>query len=261
LIVRGAVLWQDLAASVPEGLVAGLQALPQHSGLSQSTLGLALLRAGDTTAARNTAERLMVGVGSDEQVVAQAIRTKLGPEHVQPEAGETGAETEGDAAATEEGGTIAKPPPPPGGGEDDGGGGGGGGGGGFDQLLERGCSQVESGDTEAGIKTLQRAFDKQPRNVDLLVCLADGYVAQGSYHHANTFYDRALEQSPQHRGALRGAAKAADKTGATQKAIGLYERLLKVDPQNAIAQAYLAKHKPGDAPSDSGPAPAPEGGG
>lgn len=265
LIVRGAVLWQDSAASVPEGLVAGLQALPQHTGLGQSTLALALLRAGDTTAARNTAERLMVGVGADEQVVAQALRTKLGPEQAgQPEAGETGgAADEGGA----EGGAVAKPPPPPGedgGGSGEGGGGGGGGGGGsaFERLLDRGCEQVASGDADAGVKTLQRAFDINPRDVDVLVCLADGYAAQGSNHHANQFYDRALEQSPDNKGALRGAAKAAAKTGATQRAISLYERLLKVDPNNAVALAYIANNKPGGAEtSDSGSAPAPEGGG
>jgi predicted Zn finger-like uncharacterized protein len=279
LIVRGAVLWQDLAASVPEGLVAGLQALPQNSGLGQSTLGLALLRAGDTTAARNTAERLMVAVGSDEQVVAQAIRTKLGPEQAgTPEVGETGEVEAETGAATDEGGGVAKPPPPPGeegggttgGGTTGGGTGGGGGGGGgnsFERLRERGCEQVASGDAEAGIATLQKAFDKNPTDVDVLVCLADGYAAQGSNQYANQFYERALDQSPNNKGALRGAAKAAARTGATERAITLYERLLKVDPNNAIALAYLANNKPGGTnpndtgPSDPGPAPAPEGGG
>jgi predicted Zn finger-like uncharacterized protein len=271
LIVRGAVLWQDPAASVPEGLVAGLQALPQHSGLGQATLALALLRAGDTTAARNMAERLMVGVGSDEQVVAQAIRTRLGSEQPPvPEVGETGAagETEGGQAegAGSEGG-VAKPPPPPGeegGGSAGGGGGGGGGGNSFERLLDRGCEQVASGDAAGAITTLQRAFNINPKDVDVLVCLADAYTAQGSSHHANQFYERALEQSPNNKGALRGAAKAAAKTGATEKAIGLYERLLKVDPNNAVALAYLANNKPGGAePTDPGPAPtpAPEGGG
>jgi predicted Zn finger-like uncharacterized protein len=269
LIVRGAVLWQDLAASVPEGLVAGLQALPERSGLGHSVLALALLRAGDTTAARNTAERLMVGVGADEQVVAQAIRTRLGPEQApvpEPEVADTGAAVEGDTAGVpvegEEGGNVAKPPPPPG---EDGGGGGGGGGGSFNSLLERGCEQVATGDADAGIKTLQKAFDKNPRDVDVLVCLADGYLAQGSTHHANTFYERALEQSPTNKGALRGAAKAAAKTGATQKALDLYERLLKVDPNNAVALAYVANNKPGGAEPppepEPEPAPAPEGGG
>jgi tetratricopeptide (TPR) repeat protein len=275
LIVRGAVLWQDLAASVPEGLVAGLQALPERSGLGQSVLALALLRAGDQTAARNTAERLMVGVGADEQVVAQAIRTRLGSEQAPlPEladaGGPTESETEGAPEEAAEGGNVAKPPPPPdggasagGGGNTGGSGGGGGGGGSFESLVKRGCEQVSSGDADAGIKTLLRAFDKNPRDVDVLVCLADGYATQGSTHHANQFYERALEQSPTNRGALRGAAKAAAKTGATQRAIGLYERLLKVDPNNAVALAYLANNKPGGAPppSDPEPAPAPEGAG
>lgn len=266
LIVRGAVLWQDPAASVPEGLVAGLQVLPERSGLGQSVLALALLRAGDATEARNTAERLMVGVGADEQVVAQAIRTKLGPDQAAvPEVGETGEVAEVAAEGGTEAGTIAKPPPPPGGDGGEGGGGAseGGGGGSFERLLERGCEQVASGDADAGIKTLQRAFDKNPRDVDVLVCLADGYAAQGSNHHANQFYERALAQSPNNKGALRGAAKAAAKTGATQKAIDLYERLLKVDPNNAVALAYIANNKPGGAPppSEPEPAPAPEGGG
>jgi predicted Zn finger-like uncharacterized protein len=270
LIVQGAVLWQNLTASVPEGLLPSLQALPKHSGLSQSTLGLALLRAGDTTAARNTAERLMGAVGSDEQVVAQAIRTHLGPEQGGPtEVGATAGtegETEGDQGEIkgDEGGTVAKPPPPPdeeGGGDGGGGGGGGGGGNSFERLIDRGCEQVSSGDADAGIKTLQKAFNINPKDVDVLVCLADGYAAQGSNHHANQFYERALEQSPTNKGALRGAAKAAAKTGATDRAIDLYERLLKVDPNNAVALAYIANNKPGGAePSDSG-TPAPEGGG
>ena len=57
---------------------------------------------------------------------------------------------------------------------------------------------------------------------------------------------------------------AAAKTGATDRAISLYERLLKVDPNNAVALAYLANNKPGGAePSNPEPAPtpAPEGGG
>lgn len=269
LIVRGSVLWQDLAAPVPEGLVAGLQALPERSGLGQSVLALALLRAGDATAARNTAERLMVGVGADEQVVAQAIRTRLGPEQpaVLPVAETGGATAEVEAeVAVDDPGAVAKPPPPPGedGGGAAGGSGGGGGGNSFERLLERGCEQVASGDVDNGIKTLQKAFDKNPKDVDVLVCLADGYAAQGSNNYANQFYERALEQSPSNKGALRGAAKAAAKTGATQKAIGLYERLLKVDPNNAVALAYIANNKPGGAeppPSEPEPAPAPEGGG
>jgi tetratricopeptide (TPR) repeat protein len=252
LIVRGAVLWQDLAASVPEGLVAGLQGLSQPSGLGQSTLALALLRAGDTTAAYNTAERLMVAVGSDEQIVAQAIRTKLGLEQgAVPEIGETG-ETEGEPEEAGEEGRIAKLPPPPGRG----------GGNSLERLIERGCEQVASGDADAGIKTLQLAFDENPNDLDVLVCLADGYAAQGSNQYANQFYERALEQSPNHKGALRGAAKSAAKSGSTERAIDLYERLLKVDPNNAVALAYLANNKPGGAESiELGPVPGPVRGG
>lgn len=270
LIVRAAVLWQNLDAPVPDGLVAGLMGLQQRSGLGESVLGLALLRAGDQTAARNTAERLIVSAGAgDQQVVAEAIRVKApaagAAETGAGETGETGEDGTGDEDAN-----VAKAPPPPA--EDDkggsgggGSGGGGGGGGGFERLLERGCQQVSSGDVDAGLTTLRRAFDINPRDVDVLVCLADGYAAQGSNHYANQFYERALDQAPRNKVALRGAAKFAAKTGATQKAVGYYERLLEVDPNNAAALAYIANNKPGgaDKPNDPAPPPQPpgEGGG
>ncbi|PRQ10261.1 Tetratricopeptide repeat protein [Enhygromyxa salina] len=90
----------------------------------------------------------------------------------------------------------------------------------------------------------------------MLVCLADGYAAQGNNGRANQFFDRALSQSPSNKLALRGAAKAAAQTGATERATDLYERLLKVDPGNAAAKAFLAKNNPSK--PDPEPAPQPE---
>src|SRR5690606_28081722 len=119
----------------------------------------------------------------------------------------------------------------------------------FDKLVERGCKQVRSGEADAGIKTLMRAFDLKDNNLDVLVCLADGYAAKGQNTQAVNFYDRALQQSPANLPALRGAAKLAAKSGATDRAKDLYERLLAADPQNATAKAYLAKHAPQDTPA------------
>jgi tetratricopeptide (TPR) repeat protein len=257
LIVQAAVLWQDLEAPVPAGLVAGLSELPARSGLGESALALALVRAGDSVAARNAAEHLLVGAG--DQVVALAVRAHLSEsaepsgEDKPPGEGEPTGDTAGDP-------NVAKAPPRPG--ESDGGGaaeaGGGGGGAAagssFDKLVERGCSQVSGGEAAAGIKTLMRAFDMKDNNLDVLVCLAEGYAVQGQSAQAATFFDRALEQSPSNIPALRGAAKLAAKTGADQRALKLYERLLAADPNNATAQAYLAKHAPKDDPPAEPPA-------
>jgi tetratricopeptide (TPR) repeat protein len=245
LIVKAAILWQDLEAPVPIGLVAGLSDLKQRSGLGESTLALALARAGDEVAARNTAERLLVG--AEDQVVALAIRARLG----EPTSGETG---DGQADPPDQPETptdpnVAKAPPRPG---EDGGtagtGGSGASGGSFDKLVERGCSQVKNGEAEAGIKTLMKAFDMKANDLDVLVCLGDGHAARGQSTQAVTFYDRALAQSPSNIPALRGAAKLAAKSGASERAKDLYERLLAADPHNAVAKAYLAKNTAQDAP-------------
>lgn len=99
----------------------------------------------------------------------------------------------------------------------------------------------------------------------MLVCLADGYAAQGSNRRAMQFYERALNQSPRNKVALRGAARVAANTGATRAATELYERLLDVDPNNAQAKAYLAKHGSGGGggsePKPSEPEPSPSPGG
>ena len=262
LIVQAAVLWQDLAAPVPSGLVAGLSELPERSGLGESALALALVRAGDSVAAKNAAERLLVGAG--DQVVALAVRSHLDQAGAategEAETGETG-ETEGEPEAGETGGDpVAKAPPRPGEAPAETDNGGGGGGGSFDKLVERGCSQVSSGEAAAGVKTLLRAFDMKDNNLDVLVCLADGYAAQGQSAQAANFYDRALDQSPSNIPALRGAAKLAAKNGNDERAKKLYERLLAADPDNATAQAWLAKHGGQEAPAEQpSPEPAPSG--
>jgi tetratricopeptide (TPR) repeat protein len=238
LIVEAGVLWQDLEAPVPEGLVGGLSGLETRTGLGDSVLALALIRAGDTVEARNVAERLLVG--ADDQIVGLAVRAVVGSD---PDAdpADPNADPNADAEAGKDP-SVAKAPPRPG--EEGGSSSGGSGGSSFDRLVEKGCSQVSGGQADAGIKTLLRAFDIKPKDLDVLVCLGEGYAAQGSNARANTFYDRALLQSPSNIPALRGAAKIAAKTGADARAKSLYERLLAADPGNGTAKAYLAKNAP-----------------
>lgn len=251
-IVRGAVLWRDAAAPVPEGLVAGLQGIDPRSGLADAALALALVRAGDEPGARNLLERLLVR--ADDQIVGVALRERLGDPVVVAEAGED----TGDTGETGEGeGMIAKAPPIPGDTtppptE------GGGGGSSFEKTLERGCEAARNGSADAGIKLLLKAFDDRPNDLDVLVCLADGYARQGANRQAADFYGRALDRSPKFKPALAGAAEVAVKTGATARATKLYETLLTVDPDHPDAKAFLAKQEkvePGDSGGEQDPPP------
>ena len=90
-------------------------------------------------------------------------------------------------------------------------------------------------------------FEELSEEIEEGRALYKSRVSPDLYH--RNFYDRALQQSPANLPALRGAAKLAAKSGATERAKDLYERLLAADPQNATAKAYLAKHAPQDTPA------------
>lgn len=262
LFVQASPLWRDPAAKVPEGLVAGLSDLGESRGLAEGVLALALVRANDETAARNVLERLLVR--ADDSIVGKALEVRLGGPL------EPGTDTAGaDTAGTD----VAKAPPGPDAGEPEptttGTGGGGGGEGGmtrFEKLVESGCSKVHGGSADEGIDILLKAFDDRPNDLDVLVCLADGYGKQGNNGRAADFYERALKQSPKFKPALIGAARVAAKTSATTRATKLYETLLLVDPDNAEAKEFLAKQgggepEPEPKPEPETPSPSPTPGG
>lgn len=254
LIVQGAVLWRDAAAPVPEGLVAGLQGLDSRSGLGEAVLALAFVRANDETAARNVLERLLVR--ADDQIVGVALRVRLGAAEIGDAAAETGETGETGEAEV----LVAKAPPIP---SDvtpasTSGSGGGGGGSSFEKLVERGCEAARNGSAETGINLLLDAYDGHSSDLDVLVCLGDGYIRQGQRRRAGDFYDKALGHSPKHKPALEGAAEVAAKSGETGRATTLYETLLTVDPGNPDAKAFLAKQQSSDTGGEQDPPPPPE---
>lgn len=273
LAVEASVLWRQPDAKLPSNLIGRLQALEEPTALGMSVLAIALQKSGDATAAGEVADKLLAA--ADDQPVGLAIR-KPGEAVPEPEdTGDTGGQPE-PAAETGDPEPEPEPEPTPStggdtkaatGGGSGGGSGGGGGGGGFGRLLEKGCQQVEKGQASAGVSTLLKAFDRKPKDLDVLVCLGKGYEKMGNKQRALHFYERALAQSPRHRSALRGAASVAAAIGSKGTALKYYKRLLQVDPMNAKAKIYVEKHEGGGGGGGGGeqpkpkPEPKPDGGG
>jgi predicted Zn finger-like uncharacterized protein len=253
LAVEAAALWHDPSAKVPGSIIGRLQQLERRSGLGSSVLALALLRSGDAAGAGTVADELLGR--ADDHPVGLAIRrpgTAAGATPVEPpsetveaagETGEAAVEEPPVAASTGTGGKVV-PTPVAGGGQS------------FEKLLERGCADVDSGKASAGVASLLKAFDRNPADLDVLVCLGKGYEALGNGQRALHFYDKALSQSPRHRSALRGAAMVAESMGSDRQALGYYKRLLQVDPMNARARVFVQQHEGGggEAPPED-PAP------
>jgi predicted Zn finger-like uncharacterized protein len=260
LLVKGSNVWRDAKPRVKRKLIRDLEDLEEPSGLERSLLALALMRSDDPEGAREIAKHLEAG--AEDSPVAQAILDALGRGE---DGGEESTDT-GEAPAADEGAeeTTGEPPAvavadtPKKKKKPSGGGGGGGGGGGLDALITRGCGQVQSGKYSAGVKTMLKAFDRAPGDLDVMVCLAQGYEGMGQASSALTFYDRVLKKSPSHRVALRKAAALYAKRGSKAKALKLYEKLLKVEPGNSAAKAYVEANKEKPAPA---PSPAPTGSG
>jgi hypothetical protein len=107
-------------------------------------------------------------------------------------------------------------------------------------LIDEGCREVRLGDARRGVDQLMAAHDRAPRSLHLRWCLADGYAKLGKYESALRFYNDLLTETPRHAKALRGAAQANEYLNRRAAAAELYQRLLKIEPGNASARAFLA---------------------
>lgn len=287
LIAQAAGLWRQANAPVPAGVISGLESLPDRSGLATLVLSLAYLRGGDRKRAAELAQGILEDAPS--QPAALALNAAAGGDGSADDAGEpplvadsgddaesAGGDTAGEAEAGSTGGDEAPVAETTAAGDSggdgastpssaSGGGGGGGTGLSIDAMISRGCDKVDGGDASGGVKMLEKARSRRPKDVDVLSCLGMGYSKLGSYTTALKYYKQALDRSPRFTSALRGAGKAAAKLGRTSEAVKLYKRLLVIVPTDAKAKAYVAEHggksgsdtKGSDTKGSDAPAPAP----
>lgn len=255
-LVAAAPLWRDAGAPVPEGVIAGLEGLPERTALAELALALAYLRAGDEAKALQSAAAVLDAV--PDQPTALALRASAGGTTVAAEAGGvaegsgTGTGTGGDDEGSGDDGTgsssggdeeVAKDTAP----DDDGGDDGGSSAPkprveSIDSLIGRGCDQVESGDVGGGLELLRKAKARRPRDLDVLLCMGIGHAKQGKTSQALEDFESILSRSPNFAPALKQAAKAADKLGKTDKAVRYYRTLLGSRPGDPTALEYVEKH-------------------
>lgn len=112
----------------------------------------------------------------------------------------------------------------------------------LDAMVSRGCRLVERGSATQGIEVLQAALDLAPGNIDVQICLAEGYARKGRQVQALGLFEQVLQRSPEHRSALYGAATSSATQGKHDKAVEFYRRLIKVEPNHGPARAYLEIH-------------------
>jgi protein O-GlcNAc transferase len=108
-----------------------------------------------------------------------------------------------------------------------------------DQALREGLAQQQAGNVEAAAERFQMVLDARPDDKDAnyqlgVIELADGRVAL-----AEGYYRAALDADQRFIAALFGLAILRTRVGATQEAIDLYERIVMIQPEYAMAHLNL----------------------
>ncbi len=109
-------------------------------------------------------------------------------------------------------------------------------------LVTEGCKLVRGGSAEQGFAMLQRAFDHNPRDTKVVLCMAEGHMKLGRLPSARAMVERVLRSSSKNKKALLLAAKIEDQLGNRRSAVDYYRKLLELEPGNGTAQAYVDKH-------------------
>jgi tetratricopeptide (TPR) repeat protein len=109
-------------------------------------------------------------------------------------------------------------------------------------MAEEGCKLVHGGKAEQGFSMLQKAFDQDPRDTKVILCMAEGHMKLGRLPSARAMVERVLRSSGKNKKALLLAGKIEDQLGNERSAADYYRKVLEIEPDNATAQAYVDKH-------------------
>ncbi|MEM7157808.1 MAG: tetratricopeptide repeat protein, partial [Myxococcota bacterium] len=110
------------------------------------------------------------------------------------------------------------------------------------ELTTQGCKLVRAGKAQQGFGMLQKAFDANPRDTKVTLCMAEGHMKLSRLPSARAMVERVLRATPRNKRALMLAAKIEDRMGNKRNAVDYYKLVLKGDPTNATATAYVEKH-------------------
>ena len=107
------------------------------------------------------------------------------------------------------------------------------------EQIAEGCGEIQFGDAEKGVAELLKAHDRAPGDMQILLCLGDGYSKLGRYDSASVVYNRLLGRWPRHVKGLLGAAQASEGLNRRDTAREYYRRVLEIEPTNASAVAFF----------------------
>ena len=102
-----------------------------------------------------------------------------------------------------------------------------------DFLENYGFTQIYTGDTENGIKTLTQILDRKPNNKELLNNIANAMYETSHYDNALVYFQKLLELNPKDAGSLFMAGMTFLKMGQKEKGQQICDKAIAMDPSLA----------------------------
>lgn len=98
-----------------------------------------------------------------------------------------------------------------------------------------GGMSASTGESMKNISKLMDKLDKNPKDTEVLLNLADSFMMIRSYDRAKKFFERVIVQKPHDVHALMGLGMCYYQSEDFPKAIKSFEGLLKINPEDPMA--------------------------
>lgn len=99
---------------------------------------------------------------------------------------------------------------------------------------------LQQGDTEKGLKAIDKAIATNPEDTDLLLAQADIYYQSGDKKKYTEIVEKVLEKDPNNAALYYNLGVTAMQMDAAEKSITYYKKAIEIDPKMANAYVNLA---------------------
>lgn len=106
-------------------------------------------------------------------------------------------------------------------------------------LLSIAFLYRDLGHPQQAIQMLNKQYQKDPKDIDIISFLASFYEEQAQYDKAMTLLENGLQTVPDNTTLLFRLGTIQDKAGLKEQTIVTMEKVIQIDPENASALNYL----------------------
>ncbi len=109
--------------------------------------------------------------------------------------------------------------------------------------IREAMALIRAGDIEGAKKLIDEVEAAAPDDLDVVFAVATWHLWAGEPEEAIEGYEKCLEDNPNNTIVMNNLAAAYQQTGRNEEAVGLWRKILSLDPANAKAKANLDRYE------------------